>query len=213
MQGGRGGTAGSVLLVGNPSLPLKGFDVAIRTLAAVNRVLPISLTWICQTQPTAASVPALLGSGLTLDLHVSPSQEDLPALYRGHDVFLFTSRYEAWGMPVLEAMASGLAVVATRCLGVDGFAHHLTNCLLADPLVRHLPCKHPLRMQCMLAPCSCSGMRLQDVAALVRGVLTVLLDSQVRQHMQAAGRETALRFSPGPVADRWCYHTHTLGKA
>lgn len=61
-------------------------------------------------------------------------QEDLPALYRGHDVFLFTSRYEAWGMPVLEAMASGLAVVATRCLGVNSFGQHLTNCLLADPL-------------------------------------------------------------------------------
>lgn len=65
-------------------------------------------------------------------------QEDLPALYRGHDVFLFTSRYEAWGMPVLEAMASGLAVVATRCLGVNSFSQHLLNCLLADPLVGHL---------------------------------------------------------------------------
>lgn len=64
-------------------------------------------------------------------------QEDLPALYRGHDAFLFTSRYEAWGMPVLEAMASGLAVVATRCLGVESFAQHGTNCLLADPQVRH----------------------------------------------------------------------------
>ena len=62
-------------------------------------------------------------------------QEDLPALYRGHDAFLFTSRYEAWGMPVLEAMASGLAVVATRCLGVESFAHHGANCLLADPQV------------------------------------------------------------------------------
>ena len=62
-------------------------------------------------------------------------QEDLPALYRGHDAFLFTSRYEAWGMPVLEAMASGLAVVATRCLGVDSFATHTSNALLADSQV------------------------------------------------------------------------------
>ena len=62
-------------------------------------------------------------------------QDDLPNLYRGHDCFLFTSRYEAWGMPVLEAMASGLAVVATRCLGLNSFAHHLVNCLLADSQV------------------------------------------------------------------------------
>lgn len=70
-------------------------------------------------------------------------QEDLPALYRGHDAFLFTSRYEAWGMPVLEAMASGLAVVATRCLGVESFAQHGLNCLLADPQVVVLTCGSP----------------------------------------------------------------------
>jgi hypothetical protein len=31
----------SVLLVGNPALPLKGFDVALAALSAVNRVLPL----------------------------------------------------------------------------------------------------------------------------------------------------------------------------
>ena len=49
---------------------------------------------------------------------------------------LFTSRYEAWGMPVMEAMASGLAVVATHCLGVATFAVHGQNALLADSQVR-----------------------------------------------------------------------------
>ena len=38
-------------------------------------------------------------------------------------------------MPVLEAMASGLAVVATNCLGVNSFAQHSVNALLADPQV------------------------------------------------------------------------------
>lgn len=57
-------------------------------------------------------------------------------LYRGHDAFLFTSRYEAWGMPVLEAMASALPVVATRCIGLTSFAQHGANCLLAGPQAR-----------------------------------------------------------------------------
>ena len=39
-------------------------------------------------------------------------------------------------MPVLEAMASGLAVVSTRCLGVSSFAVHASNALLADTQVR-----------------------------------------------------------------------------
>ena len=62
-------------------------------------------------------------------------QEVLPELYCGHDAFLFSSQYEAWGMPVLEAMAAGLAVVATSCLGVDTFARHGMNALLAPPQV------------------------------------------------------------------------------
>ena len=64
----------SVLLVGNPSLQLKGFDVAIAVLAAVNQVVPLHITWVCQIQPTAALVPALLASGLRIHLHVNPPQ-------------------------------------------------------------------------------------------------------------------------------------------
>ena len=64
----------------------------------------------------------------------------MPLLYRGHAAFLFTSRYEAWGLPVMEAMASGLPVVATRCLGLAAFAEHGFNCLLADAQAGLCPC-------------------------------------------------------------------------
>ncbi|CAL5221708.1 g3949 [Coccomyxa viridis] len=165
----------SVLLVGNPALPLKGFDVAIAVLAMVNRVLPLDVTWICQTQPSAAMVPGLATSGLRINLHISPAQDMLPALYRGHDALLFTSRYEAWGMPVLEGMASGLPVVATSCLGVQTFAQHGVNALLADP---------------------------QDVPQLARLLLTVLVEDSLRLRLASAARATALQFAPSVIADR-----------
>jgi glycosyltransferase involved in cell wall biosynthesis len=38
---------------------------------------------------------------------------DLPALYAGADLFLFTSLYEGFGFPPLEAMACGTPVLAT----------------------------------------------------------------------------------------------------
>ncbi|EIE22198.1 UDP-Glycosyltransferase/glycogen phosphorylase [Coccomyxa subellipsoidea C-169] len=165
----------SVLLVGNPALPLKGFDVALAVLSMVNRVLPLDVTWICQTHPTSAMVSGLASCGLRISLHVSPSQELLPALYRGHDALLFTSRYEAWGMPVLEAMASGLACVATNCLGVQTFAQHGVNALLADT---------------------------QDVEHLARLLLTVLVEDSLRQRLAIAARATALQFAPSIIADR-----------
>ena len=123
-----------VLLVGNPGLPLKNFNTALQALNHLHRTLcqaggpGITVVWVCQV---AASV-----HGVEFDVQyiVNPPQRDLPGLYAaGHDALLFTSVYEAWGMPVLEAMASGLPVVASRCHGVDEFAQHGVTCLLADP--------------------------------------------------------------------------------
>jgi glycosyltransferase involved in cell wall biosynthesis len=52
-----------------------------------------------------------LGSRVELTGHVS--REELAALYRGAACFVFPSRYEGFGLPVLEAMASGTPVVAS----------------------------------------------------------------------------------------------------
>jgi glycosyltransferase involved in cell wall biosynthesis len=81
-----------ILIVGNPALPLKGFPTAIAALAAVSAMLPISVRWVCQVLPTAATVPNLPLVDFELETVVSPSQAELPALYKGNDVFMFSSR-------------------------------------------------------------------------------------------------------------------------
>jgi glycosyltransferase involved in cell wall biosynthesis len=52
----------------------------------------------------------------------NPSWDRIPELYREMDLFLHASVREGWGMPPMEAMASGCAVVATMSGGVPEFA-------------------------------------------------------------------------------------------
>ncbi len=57
--------------------------------------------------------------------------EDLPKLYRHAHLFLFPSLYEGFGMPLLEAMASGCPIVASTAAAIPEVAGDAA--LLVDP--------------------------------------------------------------------------------
>jgi len=59
------------------------------------------------------------------------SQDELAALYRGAACLVFPSRYEGFGLPVLEAMASGTPVVATTAGALPEVAG--TAAVLVEP--------------------------------------------------------------------------------
>jgi alpha-1,3-rhamnosyl/mannosyltransferase len=58
--------------------------------------------------------------------------DELPRFYRGASVFVYPSLYEGFGMPVLEAMASGVPVVASSHPSLDEACGDAA--LRADPL-------------------------------------------------------------------------------
>jgi glycosyltransferase involved in cell wall biosynthesis len=59
--------------------------------------------------------------------------EPLAAHYASGDVFLFPSLTETWGNVTIEAMASGLAVVAYDCAAAEEVIRHGENGLKATP--------------------------------------------------------------------------------
>ncbi|KAK3263617.1 hypothetical protein CYMTET_27588, partial [Cymbomonas tetramitiformis] len=89
----------------------EGFDIALTALQALAQHVRFETVWILQKEP----VEPLLSAARHLGVRFiqDPPQEDIPEYYRGHDAFLFCSRYEGFGMPVLEAMASGVPTVCT----------------------------------------------------------------------------------------------------
>jgi glycosyltransferase involved in cell wall biosynthesis len=118
-------------------------------------------------------------------------------------------------MPVLEAMASGLAVVSSACLGVATFCRHGDNCLLAGPndvagLAGHLlqVRRRPrgwlgARMRVALLLHPAPRARPADGGATARRASPqVLSDAPLRARLQQAGRATALQHSTAQVAEQ-----------
>ena len=100
----------------------KGFDVLLRALRILlDRGLAARLSIVGRgllEQPLKA-----LATELQLDGHVvwrgAPDRSTMPDVYRGADAFVLASRHESFGIVVIEALASGLPVVATECGGPE----------------------------------------------------------------------------------------------
>jgi glycosyltransferase involved in cell wall biosynthesis len=101
------------------------------------------------------------------------SDESLHALYANAAVYLHPSRYEGFGFPILEAMASGAPVVASNATSIPEVAG--TAATLVDP---------------------------DDIDSMAAAVAR-LLDSQAeRKRAAAAGRKQAALFSWRTAAEQ-----------
>jgi len=117
---------------------------------------------------TAEEDASLESKGLRERVHFTGyvADADLPAIYAGADVFAFPSLYEGFGLPVLEAMASGVPVVTSNVSAMPEVAGDAA--LLVDPT---------------------------DASALARAIASILDDQSLAARLRAAGLERARAFT------------------
>ncbi|MEH6941093.1 glycosyltransferase [Bacillus sp. JJ722] len=151
-----------ILLVGSPGLRFKGFSDALKALEQVwSNGLRFQVKWICQQKPEIETV-------FPIHYMIQPLQGDIVDSYQQADLLLFTSWYEGFGLPPLEAMACGTPVVATNSGGVQEYTLQGYNCLLNDP---------------------------GDIQGLVKSVSEILSNPLIKERLRINGRATARKFS------------------
>lgn len=143
--------------------PRKGAALALDVLAELHERRPDIEIVAFGSRAPAKPLPDWI------DFHESPPQDVLVNdLYNGAAVFLWTSEVEGFGLPALEAMACGAALVTTDNGGSRDYAFHGETALVAD---------YP------------------DRAALLAHVELLLDDPQERARLARRGQELAATFS------------------
>ena len=125
-----------LLFVGNPK-PHKNLDNVVQAYARARRLAQFDAPLLCVGGKEGGD-EKVRQRALYLGLEDRVRQighvpdDALPAIYQGAELFLYPTLYEGFGLPVIEAMASGVAVITSNTSALkeiaEGYAH------LVDPL-------------------------------------------------------------------------------
>ena len=161
----------------------KGYDLLLQAWAEISRIrdLENGEEWTLDIfgQGDQADYRQLMTElGIDTDCcHLNGPIEDVVKVYQDSSIFVLSSRFEGFGMVLVEAMACGLPVVSFDCPagpdeiitdGVDG----------------------------LLVP---SG----DVHALAEKLMVLMSDENLRRRLGQQARQTAQRYDMATLADQW----------
>lgn len=112
-----------VLLLVGSGFRTKGLDRAIDALASLPAALRAKTRLVAVGQDSAKVFKRLvMERGLKHNVRISGGRDDIPQLMQGADLLIHPARRELAGHVLLEAMASGLPVLATD---VCGYSPHI----------------------------------------------------------------------------------------
>ncbi len=146
--------------------PRKGYDLVVRALPDIARVYPdVSLLVVSGINEAQRAHLLTLAEEVGVARHIHLlgylSDEALINLYRASDALLFPTRYEGFGLPLLEAMAANCPVITSDIPVVREIVRHGDNGLLVP---------------------------YNDAAALARAAVLLLGQPALRERLIAGGQ-------------------------
>jgi glycosyltransferase involved in cell wall biosynthesis len=98
----------------------KGFDILLRCFDEVfGGSREVELVVHCGAEPDDAARQR----ALNVRFSAERSRSEMPPLYQSADCFVLTTRAEAWGLPISEAMSCGVPPIVTDYSGPTEFVH------------------------------------------------------------------------------------------
>lgn len=117
-----------LFLLRGPGYSWKGTDLFWQAITQVHRMCPeVRLLILANDE---AADPGIAVPHRTFR---APGDDEFARIVSAADIFVFPSLFEGFGLPPLEAMACGTAVIAADSGGVRDYAQHGQNCLLVPP--------------------------------------------------------------------------------
>lgn len=155
----------------------KGFDLLIQAWKEVEALAPKWQLHIYGAGDPTAFRQMAMEDGVGDTLFCEEATSDVYVRYRESSIFVLSSRYEGFGLVMVEAMSCGIPVVAFACpCGPRDVISDGTDGLLIA-----------------------NG----DTHALANGLLRLMNDASLRQRMGQAAREKARRYMEPPIMKQW----------
>jgi len=166
-----------VLAVGR-LVPAKGFDILIRAWAAATARHPgWRLVIVGEGEQRPLLEAQIRELALTDSVDLPGASANIENFYRDAAIFCLSSRYEGFGLVLLEAMAFGLPVLSTDCeAGPREIIRNDENGLL---------------------------VKAEDPAALADGLLRLMADEALRDALAQRGRDEVRARDPSAIARHW----------
>jgi glycosyltransferase involved in cell wall biosynthesis len=126
--------AGPMILAVGRLAEQKGFDTAVRALPAVRAACPDAFLAIIGEGPLRPELTRLAADlGVAESVLMPGRSGDVTAWMRRADVFVHPARWEGFGLVVLEAMLTGLPVVASRVSALPELIEDGPGGILVEP--------------------------------------------------------------------------------